>query len=161
MKKVFPDAAKHWARRKLRKTRVYFISRAWKKAFNFYGQLWHAFIISFTSNKPTHKVHILTCCICKQPLVVFRWLFARKCLQLLLLWGKITNAWKNETQAKWHYAQEGDYGDTLRKDEKNKWLYVVTQHTTGKQRVTSTPHTFSSNGCNIVSTCSSFFGRIL
>ena len=24
----FPDAAKHWARRKLRKTRVYFISRA-------------------------------------------------------------------------------------------------------------------------------------
>ena len=34
---------------------------------------------------------------------------------------------------------EGDYGDTLRKDEKNKWLYVVTQHTTDKQRVTSTP----------------------
>ena len=40
---------------------------------------------------------------------------------------------------------EGDYGDTLRKDEKNKWLYVVTQHTTDKQAsdLNSTPHTFS------------------
>ena len=26
----------------------------------------------------------------------------------------------------------------MKKDEKNKWLYVVTQHTTDKQRVTST-----------------------
>ena len=98
----------------------------------------HLSFFSPPTNRHT-KCIILTCCICKQPLVVFRWLFARKCLQLLLLWGKITNAWKNETQAKWHYAEEGDYGDTMRKDEKNKWLYVVTQHTTDKQRVTSTP----------------------